>query len=423
MDSSPQTPAKSQDERVQQMGLCYAAAEGDVGELQRLLDTKMDPNLQDYDLRSALHVAASHGQLKSVEVLLKHGADPNVPDHMAITPYYEARTSGHYAVERALVKAGARPSQARLADQAIRENWAIRREDVKLGDLLSETIKSQVFKAEWMGAHVVAKLARVHKTGEESDNGASESELLHEIELLSAVRHPDLVMFLGACLHESSVMFISELMEGGDLERYFMRKRSEAGSIFIPGLHQQLRWAGAVARGLSFLHGCRNRIIHRDLKPLNLLMTRDHKDVKVTDFGIGKMTYACPPSVDRSKSISSAEDRYVMTGGVGSWRYMAPEVVRHQSYNEKADIFSFGLILYFMSSGRDPFHEMKEPDGMLKEYLKGNEPRPRTSDCHKHLRDVMAAAWHVDPDQRPAAAEIGTRLTDVAIASCGCVVM
>mmetsp|Transcript_75198 Transcript_75198/g.220447 ORF Transcript_75198/g.220447 Transcript_75198/m.220447 type:complete len:443 (-) Transcript_75198:13-1341(-) len=419
---------ESQDVRIQQMGLCYAASEGDIEEIQRLLNSGVDPNLRDYDLRSAMHVAASHGQIEAVKALLECGASPNVKDHIGVTPLYEAQNRGHPQIEKVLREGGAKLSQVRLRDKAIRENWAIAKEDVKLADLLSETIKSQVFKGQWRGIQVVAKFAKVQsEEGQDeeeaaADNEAIRIELLHEIELLASLRHPDLVLFLGASLQDPKVMFITECMDGGDLERYFLRKRQDSGVNYRPSLNQLLRWANAVARALSFLHGCRNPIIHRDLKPLNLLLTKHHRDVKVADFGISKMTRR--KSSKAFKTKDAALEHFKMTGGIGSWRYMAPEVVRHEDYNEKVDIFSFALILFFMSSGKDPFYEKRQADWMLQEYLQGNEPRPREAECHKPLRELMAAAWHPSSEKRPSAAEMVGSLADISMTSkCGCTSM
>ena len=96
-----------------------------------------------------------------------------------------------------------------------------------------------------------------------------------------------------------------------------------------------------------------------------------------------------------------------MTGGVGSWRYMAPEVVRHKQYNEKVDIFAFALVMYFISSGQQPFYQWgKDPEIILKEYLKGEEPRPTVSDCHVKVQGIIEAAWHINWVQRPSAQDI-----------------
>ncbi|CAE7614190.1 unnamed protein product, partial [Symbiodinium natans] len=273
---------------------------------------------------------------------------------------------------------------------------------------LSRTLKSALYLATWKGTEVVMKCVEVpdsfdrtdepkRKTSKEHfDPTASRAlhasevnqdlleELLHEIELLSSLRHPDLVLFIGACLDKDSpVMCITEYMPGGDLERHFMAmRRKHQTNIWRPAFKQILDWSLAVARALSFLHTRDEPIIHRDLKPLNLLLTK-HGEVKIADLGISKMMAAV------------AGDVYHMTGGVGSWLYMAPEVVRHQQYNEKADIYAFALILYFMSSGRHPFHEIsKDPEMVLKQIAQGKEPRPNTAECHALLRPLMDESWH-----------------------------
>eukprot|EP00434_Breviolum_minutum_P002594 symbB.v1.2.002291.t3/scaffold107.1/size327550/7 len=185
-------------------------------------------------------------------------------------------------------------------------------------------------------------------------------------------------MFLGACRATEpeepspTLWCISEYLPEGDLERYFMKMQVQhEWENWHPNLLQMVQWSSAVARALAFLH--KVPILHRDLKPLNLLLTK-HFELKVSDLGISK--------VAAKTSSKNAKDSYVMTGGVGSWRYMAPEVVRHQAYNEKVDIFALGLIMYFMNSGHQPFYQWgKDPEVILKEYLKGEEPRPTVLDC------------------------------------------
>ncbi|CAE7497144.1 STY17 [Symbiodinium natans] len=137
---------------------------------------------------------------------------------------------------------------------------------------------------------------------------------------------------------------------------------------------------------------------------MNLLLTK-HNELKVSDFGISRM-------------LGDA-DSYVMTGGIGTLRYMAPEagslfrilrkeVVRHGCYDEKVDIYALGLILYFMSSGRTPFHHLGElgARSVCAGFRRGSEPRPLAAECHPALRPLMEAAWHAVPAQRPTAREL-----------------
>ncbi|CAE7220146.1 unnamed protein product [Symbiodinium sp. CCMP2592] len=287
--------------------------------------------------------------------------------------------------------------------------WMIPRQELQLQKELSRTLKSTLYRASWHGTEVVVKCAGLHdahaalamsntgalKSGsipEETETMEIAAELLHEIDILSSMRHPDMVMFIGACLDpELPIMCVTEFMPGGDLESYYASQRQKHDSaVWSPRLSTVLDWGSAVARALVFLHS--RKMVHRDLKPMNLLLSK-HLEVKVSDFGISRML--------------SLSDAYSMTGGVGSWRYMAPEVVRHQAYDEKVDIYALGLILYFMNSGCAPFHQLgRDPERILIEFQAGKEPRPVVADCSLRLRPLVASAWHVDPGQRPSAEHI-----------------
>eukprot|EP00931_Biecheleriopsis_adriatica_P046339 TRINITY_DN26599_c0_g1_i1.p1 TRINITY_DN26599_c0_g1~~TRINITY_DN26599_c0_g1_i1.p1 ORF type:complete len:454 (-),score=62.51 TRINITY_DN26599_c0_g1_i1:77-1396(-) len=405
--------ARADDTQNLTMKMNYASARGDVAELSKLLESRADVNASDYDERTPLHLAVSRNEFAAAEFLLQQGAEPNVLDYFGQTPIYDAQRAGNYALEELLKKHGAQLQSHRLQVLGSREKWALQRSTVDLEKKLSETIKSDVFTASWRGMKVVAKLAKpnpnigLHGMDEEELESVRK-ELLHEIDILSTMRHPDLVLFLGACLDEP-VMFLTEFMPGGDLERYYMHKRNETQQIWRPKLAQLLRWAGDVARALCFLHCCEPPLVHRDLKPLNLLLNEDYTRLKVSDFGMSVMKRTKNP-FDASKT----GEHYKMTGGVGSLRYMAPEVVRYERYNEKVDIYSFALILYFMSAGRDPFFERgPDPEVVLKEYIKGQEPRPTVEHCHAALRPLMTQAWHVKPTERPSAYELTGWLTSL----------
>eukprot|EP00928_Gymnodinium_smaydae_P098857 TRINITY_DN9292_c0_g2_i2.p1 TRINITY_DN9292_c0_g2~~TRINITY_DN9292_c0_g2_i2.p1 ORF type:complete len:482 (+),score=47.66 TRINITY_DN9292_c0_g2_i2:44-1489(+) len=413
------------------LDLFFACAEGDPKRTKALLESGANVNARDYEERCPLHVAAGRGQrVTVVRLLLDAGAEVNVSDCWGLSPLDRAKQANHNAIQKLLISHGARLHKVRLQNKSARENWEIRRKDVSLGAVLSRTLKSVVYRGSWTDIDVVAKFC----IDASMDDPEDSEELLHEIELLASLRHPDLVMFLGCSLMESPMMFITQYMPGGDLERYYRNKSQKMYSRWCPDLKTVTRWATQILRALHFLHTCSEPIIHRDLKPLNILLT-DTLDVKVSDLGISKMTATknkpdrmCATqsgstrsstlSIKNAGSLTSVQSTYMMTGGVGSLRYMAPEVARHENYSEKVDIFSFALVLYFMSSGRQPFHDFCDPGEILQQYSLGNELRPKASDCPSVLRPIMQSAWDSNPECRPSAAHLLRDIADVQHSKC-----
>lgn len=294
-------------------------------------------------------------------------------------------------------------------------NMLVTQRDVKLQKTLCSTLKSRIYVANWRSTKVVVKTVKDPKTStiSEEDRDSSLRELLHEIRLLNNIRHPDLVQFLGASFDCGQCWFLSEHMDGGDVEAYLSRKSSKMDRVYHPPRYILLSWSAAVARALSFLHGRSQPILHRDLKPMNLLLNRALV-LKVTDFGIAK-ELPCPFELgDR--------ERYQMTGGVGTWRYMAPEVVRYEQYTNRIDVYSFGLIMYRMATGLQPFQKFCGNDSelILKAYLRGEEPRPEIPAAlctpgalPQGFEALMQDTWHVVPQQRPSASECVERLSEI----------
>mmetsp|Transcript_52612 Transcript_52612/g.125676 ORF Transcript_52612/g.125676 Transcript_52612/m.125676 type:complete len:491 (+) Transcript_52612:61-1533(+) len=418
--SAPLWPQDHQ-QRLLCMGLAYGAADNDIQELKSLLQNKADPDLKDYEHRTALHVAAGHGRLEAAKVLLESKANVNATDSMGRTPLSLCDRGGA-EMEELLLKFGATVQLERIRKQAQRELWFVNRDDVELHTELGKTLKSQVFKATWKHVDVVAKicLPDSEMTAEDLNR-----EMLHEISILSRLRHPDLVMFLGACFtdvqvsagkSQEQIMFITQFMPGGDLEHHYLHQRQVKNDIWRPPVLTVKEWGLAVLRALAFLHNLDSPIIHRDLKPLNILLSKS-LTAKVTDFGISRMIRKKKRNEGAMGREQSQKERYRMTGGVGSWSYMAPEVTRHESYTTKVDVYSFALILYFMTSGRTPFYEMGDPIKVLDMYAAGQEPRPRVEECYRPFRSIMEAGWLADATKRPSAQEMLVMMNSVETAT------
>tara|TARA_B100000405_G_scaffold301794_2_gene263787 strand:- start:39 stop:689 length:651 start_codon:yes stop_codon:yes gene_type:complete len=125
---------------------------------------------------------------------------------------------------------------------------------------------------------------------------------------------------------------VLEYMHNGSLERFVKRGKNKKYRLSD---NQKFGIIKDIARGISYLH---NRkpigIIHRDLKPSNILLSRSFT-AKIADFGISALK-------------ATPAENYAHTGETGTYRYMAPEVLRSQSYNCKVDIWSFGMLVYAM---------------------------------------------------------------------------
>lgn len=152
--------------------------------------------------------------------------------------------------------------------------------------------------------------------------------LTFQLEVLSKIRHPHLLLLLGACPDHGCLVY--EYMENGSLEERLLPKDNTAP---IPWF-QRYRIAWEVASVLVYLHNSKPKsIIHRDLKPANILL--DHNLVsKIGDVGLSTMLNLDSPSICN-----------ISTGPVGTLCYMDPEYQRTGLISPKSDVYAFGMVV------------------------------------------------------------------------------
>jgi tRNA A-37 threonylcarbamoyl transferase component Bud32 len=159
--------------------------------------------------------------------------------------------------------------------------------------------------------------------------------------------HPNLLVVYDVGRDRGVSYIVSELLEGETL-----RQRLRSGPV---PEGQAIEYAAQIARGLAAAH--ERGIVHRDLKPENLLLTRD-RGVKILDFGVAKLIHTA-----ESDSPTAVVDTVTAPGiVVGTAGYMAPEQVRGQPIDHRADIFSLGVVLHEMLSGARPFQRDTAPE-------------------------------------------------------------
>jgi serine/threonine protein kinase len=162
-----------------------------------------------------------------------------------------------------------------------------------------------------------------------------------EAKAAGALNHPNILAVHDFGTHEGIHYVVSELLEGETLRR----KLDQTSPLPVRKL---IEYAAQIARGLAAAH--EKGIIHRDLKPENAFVTRDGH-VKILDFGLAKQISARDPDGDATRTsteVLGTEPGLVM----GTAGYMSPEQVRGQDADARSDIFSFGILLYEMASGR-----------------------------------------------------------------------
>eukprot|EP00913_Durusdinium_trenchii_P011455 g10756.t1 len=181
--------------------------------------------------------------------------------------------------------------------------WEVDHTELRLEELLGTGSTAEVYRAAWHGTDLSMEFKR-------------------EISVLLRLRHPNLVLFMGACTKAPQALIISEFCAGGTVFALLHHRRQ----LQLPW-RLRLQLALDVAKGMNFLH--RRQVVHRDLKSLNLLLLAPVPEqpieqlpqVKVSDFGLSRAfpdpTQAC------------------MTSGAGTYHWMAPEVLSGQGYDEK----------------------------------------------------------------------------------------
>ena len=240
---------------------------------------------------------------------------------------------------------------------------------------------AKVYKAKWLGKVVAYKKMKADKM-----NVAVMDSYKKELGLLAALRHPNIVLLMGACTSGKALGIVTEFLPGGSLFD-LLEKHRLAGTRLEPHLRNQIAYD--VAAGMAYLHGQNPPVIHRDLKSLNVLLD-NHNNAKVADFGLSR-------EMDSDKT---------MTLGVGTPHWLAPEVLKQEPYTEKADVYAYGVMLYELESCEIPFTGFDPIMLISKIYMEPDFRPTITDECDGSFRKLILDCWSTDADSRPSFARV-----------------
>ncbi|KAJ7973436.1 MAP kinase kinase kinase-like protein [Quillaja saponaria] len=255
-------------------------------------------------------------------------------------------------------------------------------EDLVIGERIGLGSYGEVYHADWNGTEVAVK-----KFLDQDFSGAALAEFKREVRIMRRLRHPNVVLFMGAITRPPNLSIITEFLPRGSLFHILHRPQGQIDE------KRRIKMALDVARGMNCLHASIPTIVHRDLKSANLLVD-ENWNVKVGDFGLSRLKH--------NTFLSSKS-----TAGTPEW--MAPEVLRNEPSNEKCDVYSFGVILWELATLRLPWTGMN-PMQVVGAVGFQNRRLDIPMEVDPLVARIIWECWQTDPNLRPSFAQLAVAL-------------
>ena len=284
-------------------------------------------------------------------------------------------------------------------------------------DILGYGGAGVIYKGMYRGSVVAIKHIELSSFGCFRGPISEDSRLMftQEASMLSRLVHPNIVYFMGAFIERTDGFIVVEYCNRGSLRSILDHFRCNGTDNTTVDWNWRCKIALGTARGLLYLHQTvEPSIIHRDLKSPNVLVN-DYFTAKVADFGTARLMSL---AAEVFKGTENKESTGLMTTSLGTARWTAPEILLgitngQACYTEAIDIFSFGMILWELTTFQLPFDSLKFNFQVNDAVAQGARPsipvltartRPRGWD------NLIRACWAQSPEGRPSAAEIVEKL-------------
>jgi serine/threonine protein kinase len=309
---------------------------------------------------------------------------------------------------------GKENKENKLVKQQPQNPWEVDAKSLTILNKIAAGAFGEVHKGRLWGTDICVKTL---KTEEFSSSEKVLEELKKEVSILSQLRHPNVVLYIGACTKPPDVCIITEWCNRGSLfdvlHDHSIHINAKATISLMMG----------IAQGMNYLHSLQSKIIHRDLKSHNILIsgsTAGQFVAKIADFGLSHVrekhhrdnTVNPRASVDLSlkigsnKSVQPTNQHY---GIFGTPEWMAPEVMEGSIYTEKIDIYSFGILLSELVTRSMPFHDLytiKSYMDVVDAVLDNGAIPTIPAWCENFIRPLILSCVSRIPSERPSFTDI-----------------
>ena len=267
-------------------------------------------------------------------------------------------------------------------NRGFENNFEISLEELEFDEENNEIGKGtfgDVLRGTWRGEEVAVKFLK----GSMTESSESVKQFLDECNILKNLHHPNILLYMGACTIGPQYFVVTEFCDNGNLFEFLHMMRDTKLTY-----NDARRIALEIAYGMNYLHGFKPPILHRDLKSMNVLLDRNCT-VKLADFG------------------NTRTFQIQMTKQKGTFQWMAPEVIKGNTYSESSDVFSFGIIMNELVTRIPPYHGTDKKD-VAKKVVNNPNYRPPYNEkkVPKDWIDIMTKCWQHDEKKRPNFGEV-----------------
>ncbi|KAG8093113.1 hypothetical protein GUJ93_ZPchr0012g20790 [Zizania palustris] len=258
-------------------------------------------------------------------------------------------------------------------------------EDLAIGEQIGQGSCGTVYHALWYGSDVAVKVFSKQEYSEEVIQ-----TFRQEVSLMKKLRHPNILLFMGAVTSPHRLCIVTEFLPRGSLFGLLQRNNTKLD------WRRRVHMALDIARGMNYLHHSSPPIIHRDLKSSNLLVDKNWT-VKVADFGLSRL---------------KRETFLTTKTGKGTPQWMAPEMLRNEPSDEKSDVYSYGVILWELVTQKIPWENLNSMQvigavGFM------NHRLDIPSETDPQWASLIMSCWESDPRHRPSFQELLERLREL----------